>query len=299
MAANPITRVLVHLRKGSESQSHRAKFTQSVSDLFTGCHGEIGEVGCELKDNKLLISDVGGDRVFLKRASFCPVHHLKVEDIPSIPEDTLQRGIDVGVSTLIRTQDRRILLTRRASHLRIFPGVWVPPGGHVELNENIIEAGLRELHEETGLHLNPQECPGQITALWESVYPPYLSRGLPRRHHIVVYVTIDVKENHDVLDQRIKIDPNEVGASAWLDETLVKAIIASDEDGSEDEIPTDLPEYFRAKVVNSAREQIDTDLKTCVLLKQAPAVLTGDDIERVSTGTKFALNMLMKKMLPR
>ena len=38
--------------------------------------------------------------------------------------------------------------------MRTFPGVWVPPGGHIELNETLLEAGLRELREETGLKLD-------------------------------------------------------------------------------------------------------------------------------------------------
>lgn len=37
--------------------------------------------------------------------------------------------------------------------MRTFPGVWVPPGGHIEPDETLLEGGLRELSEETGLKL--------------------------------------------------------------------------------------------------------------------------------------------------
>ena len=45
----------------------------------------------------------------------------------------------------METSDKNILLTRRARHMRTFPGVWVPPGGHIEQGETLLQAGLREL----------------------------------------------------------------------------------------------------------------------------------------------------------
>ena len=51
----------------------------------------------------------------------------------SAPMPTLgsDRGVAVGVCVLVESSDGRVLMTRRASHMRTFPGVWVPPGGHV------------------------------------------------------------------------------------------------------------------------------------------------------------------------
>ena len=46
---------------------------------------------------------------------------------------------------IVETCDEQVLLTRRAKHMRTFPGIWVPPGGHIEVGETLIEAGLREL----------------------------------------------------------------------------------------------------------------------------------------------------------
>lgn len=44
------------------------------------------------------------------------------------PLQVQQRGVDVGVALVLQTSDDRVLLTRRAKELRIFPNVWVPPG---------------------------------------------------------------------------------------------------------------------------------------------------------------------------
>nr|XP_006823775.1 PREDICTED: nucleoside diphosphate-linked moiety X motif 17-like [Saccoglossus kowalevskii] len=206
MATPSSSRVWVYLRKGVENKPQLAKFIQ--------------------------------------RPSFCPIHCIKSDQISAVSESVLQRGVDVGVVTLLRTKDKRTLLTRRAQHLRIFPGIWVPPGGHVELGESLFEAGLRELHEETGLSLNPKECPGKIICLWESVYPPYLSRGLPTRHHIIVYMSISVDQCHDDLDKNIHLQRSEVEASAWLDEMTVQAIVATDEESAIEAKKCNLPENF-------------------------------------------------------
>ena len=45
-----------------------------------------------------------------------------------LPSETASRGIDVGCAVILESGDGKILLTRRATHLRTFPNVWVPPG---------------------------------------------------------------------------------------------------------------------------------------------------------------------------
>ena len=53
--------------------------------------------------------------------------------------------------------------------------------------------------------------------LWESVYPPTLTSGLPQRHHVVFYILVHVKgmSTEDV-EQRLKLDPEETEATVWV-----------------------------------------------------------------------------------
>ena len=53
------------------------------------------------------------------------------QDINDLPPEIYDRGIDVGAVVILETSDNKILLTKRAMHMRTFPGVWVPPGGHI------------------------------------------------------------------------------------------------------------------------------------------------------------------------
>jgi ADP-ribose pyrophosphatase YjhB (NUDIX family) len=55
----------------------------------------------------------------------------------------------VAVGTIIRTDDERLVLVRRA----IDPGygLWVFPGGYVDRGEEITSAAVREAREESGL----------------------------------------------------------------------------------------------------------------------------------------------------
>lgn len=66
--------------------------------------------------------------VFSQRATFCPFKYLSVAEAAAIPLDVQSRGVDVGVAILLQSANQKVLLTRRASSLRIFPNVWVPPG---------------------------------------------------------------------------------------------------------------------------------------------------------------------------
>jgi 8-oxo-dGTP diphosphatase len=57
----------------------------------------------------------------------------------------------VAVGTIIRADDDRLVLVRRA----IEPGygLWVFPGGYVDRGERLLDAALREAREESGLEI--------------------------------------------------------------------------------------------------------------------------------------------------
>jgi mutator protein MutT len=48
-------------------------------------------------------------------------------------------------------RDGEVLLARRAPHRKAYPGLWSFPGGHVEPDETLDEALIRELREEIGV----------------------------------------------------------------------------------------------------------------------------------------------------
>jgi 8-oxo-dGTP diphosphatase len=61
----------------------------------------------------------------------------------------------VGIGVLIFNQKNEVLLGKRLnSHGE---GCWGPSGGHLEFDETFEEAAIREVYEETGLHIsNPK-----------------------------------------------------------------------------------------------------------------------------------------------
>ena len=60
----------------------------------------------------------------------------------------------VGVGGVV-VRDGKVLLIRRGKEPLY--GRWVVPGGTVELGESLEEALVREMEEETGLHVEPLE----------------------------------------------------------------------------------------------------------------------------------------------
>ena len=54
------------------------------------------------------------------------------------------------------------LITRRTSRLRHHAGQFALPGGRLDGDETVIEAALRETHEEVGLRLSPTDVIGQL-----------------------------------------------------------------------------------------------------------------------------------------
>jgi 8-oxo-dGTP pyrophosphatase MutT (NUDIX family) len=55
-----------------------------------------------------------------------------------------------------------ILITRRLSKLRAHPGQWALPGGRVDAGETAVDAARRELNEELGLDLPPEDVLGLL-----------------------------------------------------------------------------------------------------------------------------------------
>ena len=57
----------------------------------------------------------------------------------------------MAVCAYIMDRNKNLMLTKRPEHLKIFPNVWVLPGGIVEFQETLENALFREIEEEVGL----------------------------------------------------------------------------------------------------------------------------------------------------
>ncbi|KAL8606641.1 hypothetical protein ACOMHN_025740 [Nucella lapillus] len=295
-------RILAYLHKKGKDQAPRlAAFTECVVDYFDGRNGQA-DICIWLENNSLIISNDYGSsdsipRLHIKHPSFCPIKNLSTHTV-ELPEVTLSRGIDIGVAIILESADNKVLLTKRPAHLRAFPNIWVPPGGHVEPNEKLTHAGLRELREETGLDIKESDCQqGNLIplALWESVYPPRLSLGPPARHHIVLYLhaMLTPQLTADALFRQIQFDPNEVAACTWVDRQVIEAVIKVDEEAkhSVDHDPA-LPKTLRSLVLDDQKNQVEEDIELEPFLQRS---MIDGDCERVSTGTKYALEQLLLK----
>ncbi|XP_029957749.1 LOW QUALITY PROTEIN: m7GpppN-mRNA hydrolase NUDT17 [Salarias fasciatus] len=296
-AMEKVRRILVFVgRDGAAPQ--RAHFLQSLTGyLGNGVDDEV-EVSCSLEKNRFLLQNFQdrGPRIVLKRPAFCPIKHLSVTEAAAVPPDVQQRGVDVGVAILLQTANQRVLLTRRTKELRIFPNVWVPPGGHVEQDETLLDAGLRELEEETGLRLDPHHVSSEVLGLWESAYPPMLSRGLPHRRHVVVFMLLHSPLTHLELQSSLSVCPAEVSACLWADPQLAGAVVSS-VDGEDGEVCLDgLPSSVSVSQVSADGALVQSSLPLAVLVGRAPA--SGPDVERVATGTKFALELWLRRLRP-
>lgn len=304
MATSSYAKVLVYLRRASQGMQYTsAQFSECILDSL-GLVGE-GMVECSLQDNKLLLqcpaesmcTSTGDARPSLYKIMhppFCPIQHLDEEGRAGLPPDIEVRGVDVGVAVLLESSDHRLLLTRRAEHMRTFPGIWVPPGGHVEDGESLEEAVLRELREETGLVVTEEERKSShILGLWESVYPPALGMGQPKRHHVVVYLHITLSKASEQLNNEFKLCPEEVNAAAWLSVDLIKLAVWSKDELDKSETYDN--DHIPITLINEEGEHIMGTLDASILTrKQEPHELT---VGRISTGSRYALSLWLNEHL--
>jgi 8-oxo-dGTP pyrophosphatase MutT (NUDIX family) len=121
---------------------------------------------------------------------------------------------------------------------------WMPPGGHIEPNEDPVQAVLREVHEETGLVAEvlptsarlafdyPQQLPAPYTILVEDIPGP----DEPHKHIDLIYFCRAVNGGaHETRD-----DPT----LRWVDEAELRGDAALDVVGCG--IAAGVPEDVRA-----------------------------------------------------
>ncbi|MBD3418648.1 MAG: NUDIX domain-containing protein [Chitinivibrionales bacterium] len=89
-----------------------------------------------------------------------------------------------------------VLLTRR--NVEPFDNHWCLPGGHIEKFETRADAVIREVREETGLDVTPQEL-----GTYDEIFPEYDFHNV-----VTAYYSEATGE--------VKIDPVEVRAADWF-----------------------------------------------------------------------------------
>ncbi|XP_005630782.1 nucleoside diphosphate-linked moiety X motif 17 isoform X2 [Canis lupus familiaris] len=197
-----------------------------------------------------------------QRSPFCPFAALEQQFGARAAELPTNRGVDLGVAVILQSSDQTVLLTRRTSTLSVSPNLWVPPGGHVELDEELLDGGLRELWEESGLQLPQGQFSWVPLGLWEA---------------------------------RIQPNPSEVSAFMWLGPDVAAAVAAT-EDGTETprHLPQELPPSVLAVELEEDGGTRPLALPMSTLLRTTPTTAEGK--ERVSTGTKFALRLWLQHL---
>ena len=132
---------------------------------------------------------------------------------------------------VLQDEEERVLLTKRSMKMKIFPGAWVLPGGHIDLGETFEECAIREIKEETGIEIDiNNDTDKQVLSYkgrevellpyfaYESSIPPtrggkYYIKKCPIGHLIINF---KVKLHVPASEISVNLDPNEVQAALWM-----------------------------------------------------------------------------------
>lgn len=151
-----------------------------------------------------------------------------------------QEFIVTSVVAVIVDDEQRVLLTKR--NISPFNGLWVMPGGKIDLGEPILHALHREVREEVGLEVEVED----LIDVFEHLTP-----GDGNSHFIILYYLC----RPTVCD--IKHNPFEVDEARWVPrEKLVEYNIA---DGARYILGKIFPDLFcstEPETVTSLRNRI-------------------------------------------
>lgn len=93
-----------------------------------------------------------------------------------------------------------LLMMKRSANSKHLPGVWAPPGGHLELGENFFDCAKRELKEETNLDMQGVKIVGAVNNIFS-----------PDNH----YVNVDVWV-YGVKGEVKNMEPDKCDKIEWL-----------------------------------------------------------------------------------
>lgn len=124
-----------------------------------------------------------------------------------------QKEFVASVMFLADTTPQKVLFVHHKKY-----DLWLQPGGHIEPDENPIQAAIREAEEETGIDISPFLQPGERideyafpfpapAFMVEEKIPPY--GDTPEHFHLDMVYVIHLP---DVVEARLEIDKaNDIG----------------------------------------------------------------------------------------
>ncbi|XP_043358212.1 nucleoside diphosphate-linked moiety X motif 17 [Dermochelys coriacea] len=259
-----LARGLVRLVKGS-ARPERAGFLQSITGHFCAPHEDEVTVSCGLDQNEFVISDSefpGSTRILLK---------------PAVQVSCIQ-GHKHWTSALGMRDPSRNSASTASSDL----GFSAETTSACPLDLTVVLSRLR------GPSPSPLPGPARspIGHQLRRLQAPESSEPCSRHSEACVG-----------FQTRIKADGSEVSAYAWLEPHVLECIAAV-EDGAENmgHVPGHLPPTIKATELSGGSAQ-PTELPTATFLNTAPAA--GEDVEQVSTGTRFALRLWLDTLAVR
>jgi len=84
------------------------------------------------------------------------VQFIYMKDFEGLLDEAKAGDFNIGACVRICNSAGKVLLIKRTTD-DFFGDIWEIPGGAVDPGEDVREAAVREVHEETGLVINPTE----------------------------------------------------------------------------------------------------------------------------------------------
>jgi len=150
--------------------------------------------------------------------------------------------------------DDELLMFKRSEDKKTFPGFWALPGGHIDENEDPLAGAIREVREETGVTLTPNDMKLKVIALHNHI---------DRKELYVVFIFVATLPK--------KVTPSETtdeGTPQWIpkNEALTKKNVFEPIRyyfphvlGNKPGILYNMSEWKNAKLVRIMSETIDTN----------------------------------------
>ncbi len=122
----------------------------------------------------------------------------------------------LGAIVVIGSSKGEVLCTLRSQKKHIYPGLWENTGGGALAGETSLEAALRELKEETGIHAKPEE----LTFL-------YRNRAIAADGRGVINDIYGLRRNLD--PRELTLQPEETEDAKWIPYEEWEALGRSDQ----------------------------------------------------------------------